>query len=94
MHNRKYLRNIGRDCLFAITALAITLGAAPWCLARSYQQTEQDLGLTLSLSVIEQFETDVGQSRFEVFRTLFKAEKSLVKSRNLISQILGSYLSF
>jgi hypothetical protein len=91
LHTCKYFRNVGRDCLLVITALAITLCVPPWCLAQSYQSLEQGLGLTLSLSVIEQFETDLGQSRFEASSQLFEAEKSLVKNRRIISNLSISH---
>jgi hypothetical protein len=91
LHNRKYISDFGRDWLLIITALAITLSVPPWCLAQSYQPLDQGIGLTLSLSVIEQFETDVGQSRFEASRQLFKADKSLVKNRKTISNLSISH---
>jgi hypothetical protein len=87
LRTRKYSRDFSGECLFVITALVIVLGVPSWCLAQSNKRPEPGLGLTLSLSVIEQYGTDAGQSRFEASRQLFRAEKNLVRNRKIISKL-------
>ncbi|MGD8352588.1 MAG: hypothetical protein PVJ01_00360 [Pseudomonadota bacterium] len=87
MRNFCHFGNISRHCLPVITAFAVTLCVPQSGPAQGYRPPEKDFGLILSLAFTEQLETDLGESRFEASRRQFKAEKSLVKNRGIISKV-------
>jgi hypothetical protein len=73
---------------FLLSALALCVPAAG--LAEG-PPTGEDTGITLTLSAVEQFRADIGDSRLDVSRYRMKADVDLLKSRKLV---LGAGTSY
>jgi len=61
-------------------------------LAQDPQADDEGIGLILSLSTVEQFEADVGDSRFDVSSYLVKLDKNLVQSQKMILNLGASFV--
>lgn len=75
--------------LFLVLGLAICAPLAGF--AQDPQTGDGGLGVKLSLSAIEQFEADLGDSEADVSRYRVKADIDLVKSRKMILKLGTSY---
>ena len=71
--------------------LGITLCTPLPGLAQGSQAGDSGLGVKLSLSAIEQFEADVGDSKMDVSRYQVKADIDLKKNRKMILNLSASY---
>jgi len=61
-------------------------------LAQGPQAEDEGIGLVLSLSTVEQFEADAGDSRFDLSSYLVKLDKNLVQSRKMILNLGASFV--
>lgn len=74
-----------------LLVLGVTICAPFSGLAQGPPASDGGLGVKLSLSAIEQFEADVGDSQMDVSRYRIKADIDLAKSRKMILNLGLSY---
>ncbi len=74
-----------------LAALAVALCLPATGRAQADEAQDPSWGLNLSLATVNQWETDVADSRFDLSRSLVGVEKNLVRNRKLILGLGASF---